>query len=508
MFNIKENLKKLPDKPGVYLHKDKEGNIIYVGKAISLRNRVRQYFQSPTRLDPKVKAMVSHITEFEYIVTDTEMEALLLESNLIKKYMPKYNVLLRDDKTFPYIKVTLGEEWPRLIKTRRVLDDGSKYFGPYTDASALNQIIDLLSGIYSLKQCGTQNFTEGWKPCLNYHIEKCQGVCSGEADPIVYRQSIEQVINFLNGETKGVLDYLNKRMEDEAEALNFEQAAEYRDQIAAVKAIPDQERLNTFLFNVRRNRVKVIRRKAEESNKKEQEKIKAIKDSWEKIGLYHINRIEAYDISHIAGTDSVGAMVVFKEGKPQRKEYRRFRIKSVSGIADTDSLKEVIYRRMTRGLAHDPGFSILPDIILVDGGRDQVNAVKQVLAESEVKIPVAGMVKDEKHRTRGLILMGKEIDINENRKLCRYITTIQEEVHRFAIEYHRSLRTKRLQKSILDDIPGIGTKRKQALLSYFGSIEKIRDANIEDLQAIPSMNSSVAKKVKEHLNNSVVKNKL
>lgn len=272
MFDIKENLKNLPDKPGVYLHKDNEGNIIYVGKAKSLKKRVRQYFQSSAKLEPKVRAMVSHIEEFEYIITETEMEALILECNLIKKYMPKYNILLRDDRTFPFIKVTLNEEWPRLVKTRRVLDDGSRYFGPYTDAAAVTQIIDLLSSIYSLKRCSAQGFPEGWKPCLNYHIQQCRGICSGDADRTEYNKAINQAIDFLNGNNTGVLQYLKERMAEEAEAMNFERAAEYRDLAAAVEAVPDQERLDIFLSDMRRNKVKVIRRKAEELAQKEQEK--------------------------------------------------------------------------------------------------------------------------------------------------------------------------------------------------------------------------------------------
>ena len=508
MFDIKENLKNLPDKPGVYLHKDQEGRIIYVGKAVSLKNRVRQYFQSVSRQDEKTRALVSHIAEFEYIVTKTEMEALLLECNLIKKYMPKYNVLLRDDKTFPYIKVTLQEKWPRLIKTRRILDDGNRYFGPYTDASALDQIIDLLSGIYGLKRCGTRSFPQGWMPCLNYHIQQCRGVCSGQVEPNAYMEAIEQVLDFLEGETQGVLDYLQKQMEEEAAALNFERASEYRDLIAIVEAIPDQEKLDSFLAQVKKNRVKVVRHKAECLAKKEKETEKALNTAWKELGLDKISYIEAYDISHIAGADAVGAMVVFENGEPFRKGYRRFRIKITEGSSDTDSLQEVTYRRIKRGLAGDPGFSRFPDLILVDGGQNQIKAVEQVLFSLGLNIPVAGMVKDEKHRTRGLILENLEHDIKKNPIFYRYISSIQDEVHRFAIEYHQSLRIKGLKKSVLDEIPGIGEKRKGALLSQLGSIQAIADADIDVLQEIPGMNRSLAEKVKKHLNNSVVKNQL
>ena len=294
------------------MHKDKDGEIIYVEQAISLKNRVRQYFQSKSGLEPKARAMVSHIAEFEYIVTETEMEALLLESYLIKKYMPKYNVLLRDDKSFPYIKVTLGEPWPRLIKTRRRIKDGSVYFGPYTDAAAVDRLIDLLSSIYGLKRCSASRFPEGFRPCLNYHLKQCRGICAGEVDAEEYGKSVEQVVDFLSGNTEGVLEYLNRQMIREAEALNYERAAEYRDHIAAVKAIPDQKKLDEFLSDVRRSRVKVVRRKAEEMARLQEERINALNEAWEKEGFSGVRLIEAYDISHIAGTDSVGAMVVLK----------------------------------------------------------------------------------------------------------------------------------------------------------------------------------------------------
>ncbi len=498
MFDIKENLKNLPDKPGVYLHKDKNGEIIYVGKAISLKNRVRQYFQSKSSLEPKARAMVSHIEEFEYIITETEMEALLLESSLIKKYMPKYNVLLRDDKSFPYIKVTVGETWPRLVKTRRLIDDGSRYFGPYTDAAAVVRLIDLLSDIYGLKRCSASSFPEGFRPCLNYHLKQCRGICTGEADIETYRKSVEQVLDFLSGKTEGVLHYLEQQMAFEAEAMNYERAAELRDQIAAVKAIPNQEKLDGFLSNVKRNRVKVVRRKAEEMAIREQEKAQTLNEAWEKVGLSGIRRVEAYDISHIAGTDSVGAMVVFEEGKPARKSYRRFRIRTAPGGGDTDSLQEVLHRRIKRGLEESPGFFPMADLLLIDGGANQVNAVEQVLTALNTRIPVAGMVKDDKHRTRGLLLGGEERDLKDNRVLLRYISTIQEEVHRFAIEYHRGLRAKRLKKSALDDIPGVGEKRKAALLKELGSIKAISSSDIDTLAKIPGMNRAAAESIRRH----------
>lgn len=504
MFDIRENLKRLPDKPGVYLHKDKEGEVIYVGKAISLKNRVRQYFQSKSNLDPKVRAMVSHISEFEYIITKTEMEALLLESSLIKKYMPKYNVLLRDDKSFPYIKVTLKDKWPRLVKTRRAADDGSRYFGPYTDVTAMERLINLLSDIYGLKRCSALSFSDDFKPCLNYHLKQCSGICIGSIDASEYMNSIDQVIDFLSGNTKDVLNFLDRQMMREAESMNFERAAELRDHIAAVKSIPDQERLDDFLSDVRRNRVKVVRRKAEESAKREEEQNKAVKEFFEGFGLYGIRRIEAYDISHIAGTDSVGAMVVFEQGRPLRKDYRRFRIKTAPGGGDTDSLQEVLYRRLKKGLDGHPGFLPMPDLLLIDGGANQVNAAEQVLRALKILIPTAGMVKDEKHRTRGLMVSGQERILKDNKLILSYISMIQEEVHRFAIEYHRGLRAKRLKKSVLDDIPGIGERRKTALLKELGSIEAISAADIETLKRVPGMNSAAAESIKKHLNNLIV----
>ena len=506
MFDIRENLKNLPDKPGVYLHKDKDGQIIYVGKAISLKNRVRQYFQSSSKMDPKVRAMVSHIAEFEYIVTETEMEALILENSLIKKYMPKYNVLLRDDKTFPYIKVTLQEEWPRLIKTRRVLKDKAMYFGPYTDVASMTEIIDLLSSIYQLKRCSTHSFPEGFRPCLHYHLGECRGICKGETDPAHYRRDLEQVMDFLKGNTKGVIEDLSQKMEFEAEAMNYERAALYRDLITTVSAIPDQEKLDGFLQNVKRNRVKVVRRKAEELAKKEQERNRVLEDSWISIGLEGVNRLEAYDISHIAGTDAVGAMVVFQNGSPQRKAYRRFRIKTAPGGGDTDSLQEVLYRRLRRGVQQDPGFVPLPDLLLIDGGTNQVAAAEKVVKAMGLSIHVSGMVKDEKHRTRGFLYRKLEYDRSTHRALLNYIGIIQEEVHRFAIEYHRGLRAKKLKKSVLDEIPGIGERRKQLLFETFGSIEGIVAAGVDGISSLAGMNQGIAEKVMEHLNNSIVKN--
>ncbi|MDD3350367.1 MAG: excinuclease ABC subunit UvrC [Eubacteriales bacterium] len=509
MFDIKDNLRNLPDRPGVYLHKDDSGNIIYVGKAISLKNRVRQYFMGTSRMEPKVKAMVSHIAEFEYILTDTEMEALLLEAQLVKKYMPQYNVLLRDDKSFPYIKVTLGEYWPRVLKTRRVLEDGGRYFGPYTDVSALHQIVDLLSDSYGMKRCAAQGFPEDWKPCLNCHIGKCKGYCAVPADHEEYMEGIRQILEFLSGDTKEVLFHLEQKMKEEATSLNFEKAAVYRDQIAAISAIPNQEKLDAFLTQVGRNRVKVVRRNAERIAQKQREQREQLDISFQNVfGMSAGSRTEAYDISHIAGTDAVGAMVVFEDAKPLRKAYRRFRIRTAPGGGDTDSLQEVLYRRIKRGLAGDPSFLPLPELLLIDGGKNQVNAVGQVLLALGVDIPIAGMVKDEKHRTRGIVYRGEEKELKSEPLLYRYISGIQDEVHRFAIEYHRGQRAKKLQKSELDEIPGIGEKRKQILFKTFGSIEAIATAEMEALRSLPGMNQAAAEAVKKHLNNYVVKKEI
>jgi len=611
MFDIRENLKRLPDKPGVYLHKDKSGKVIYVGKAVSLKNRVRQYFQTPKRQDAKVRAMVSHIEEFEYIITDTEMEALILENNLIKKYMPQYNVLLRDDKTYPYIKVTMGETYPRILKTRRVLSDGSKYFGPYTDVGAVNQMIDLLNDVFVLKRCSAQNFANGFQPCLNYHIHRCRGICTGCISSDEYRKEVQKAIDYLNGKNKGLLEELEKRMAEASVNLQFEQAAQYRDQIAAVKAVsekqkvvlsiagdldvvllsrgqigvhvivffvrqgkhsgretyhlqampeesnaevitaflkqyyspsvmapkeilleeelPETDLLEKWLSDLRGSNVKLtIPQKGEkkafldlskrdvielskgldERARNQQEKASAISEALSSFFGFQADnrwRIEAYDISNTNGIDSVGAMVVFENGKPVRKDYRRFKIRTIEGPNDYGSLQEVLYRRLKRGLKGDPSFSKMPDLLLMDGGKNQVAVVEQVLSALNLSIPVAGMVKDDHHRTRGLVYKQEELELRSNPVLFKYIASIQEEVHRFAIDYHRGLRSKKLHKSILDEIDGVGEKRKMALLSAFGSIDAIRQASTEELSKISGMNRSVAEKIHQHLNNSIVK---
>lgn len=613
MFDIKENLKTLPDKPGVYLHKNSIGEVIYVGKAVSLKNRVRQYFQSPDRLLPKVRAMVSHIEEFEYITTDTEMEALILECNLIKKYMPKYNVLLRDDKTYPYIKVTLNEAWPRVVKTRRVLSDGGKYFGPYADAGAVNQIVELLSVVYKLKRCSARRFSRDHKPCLNYHIEECRGVCAGLCDKEEYMQGVHRAMDFLSGRDKHLVYELKQRMEQASEALEFEKAAQYRDYLEAVASIQEkqkvalasigdmdvvltaesQEGFHGILFFVRHGKLsgresffmgdgleeerkavasaflrqyysgntvipkeilveeepedhvlleewltslrgsgvkiftpqkgdkkaildlakrdvvemmKVLDDRVRNEREKTQALVAALnqvfgkeKESW---------RLEAYDISNTNGVDSVGAMVVFQDGKPQKKDYRRFRIRTIEGPNDYGSLQEVLYRRMRRAEKNDPGFARLPDAIMMDGGKAQVAAVEQVLKAMHIDVPVAGMVKDDHHKTRGLVFGGKELDLKQEPALFRCLGAMQEEVHRFAIEYHRGLRNQRMTRSVLDEIQGVGEKRRQALLSHFGSVKRISQASVEEISEVKGMNSAVAKQIYDYFHNSVVKSEM
>lgn len=629
MFDIKENLKELPDKPGVYMHKDKLGQVIYVGKASSLKNRVRQYFQSSKNKDAKVKAMVSHIEEFEYITTSTEMEALILECTLIKKYMPKYNVLLRDDKTYPYIKITMEEDFPRLTKTRKIEKDGAKYFGPYTDVTAVNQIIELLNSILTLKKCSNKTFGEGFRPCLNFHINQCKGVCIGSVSKEEYRKSINEAIGFLNGKSKPLTDYLKGRMEEAADNLNYEGAAEYRDYINAINnlnqeqnvvilgakdmdavtilkgvkdyyailffvrdgklsgrdtytlqtnegdnpsdmtrafieqyytettqipneiliqhEIEDKQLVEEFLTTISGRKIKItipmrgekkamlelvkkdvaeMRKSIDAKALNQKEREAAIKEEMEAIineyydfnndscnwrdspgvddgaKVENIYRIEAYDISNINGVDSVGAMVVFEGTRALKKDYRRFKIRTVEGPNDYGSLQEVIYRRFKRALAGDPGFSKVPDVLFIDGGIGQVSVVLKMLKAMDIRLPVFGMAKDDKHRTRALVYLSeldaggsREITLKDKPLLFKYVGTIQEEVHRFAIDYHRGLRGKRLEISVLDEIEGIGKVKRNTLLSQFGSIEAIKNAKAEELFQIKGISLKDAKNI-------------
>ena len=628
MFDIKENLKKLPDLPGVYMHKDNLGQVIYVGKAVSLKNRVRQYFQTYGRSTPKLRALTSQIAEFEYITCDSEMEALILECNLIKKYQPKYNVLLRDDKTYPYIEVTTKEDYPRLIKTREFKNDGNKYYGPYSDVGAVNRIVDLLQSTYRLKRCSATDFKNGHRPCLNYHIGQCSGVCLNYPgtdnskreeghEPVSkkeYEEIIEGVMEFLSGKNKTLVKDLKKAMDKASEEMNFEEAAKYRDLIQSANELSQSQRVtmvsgkdmdvvlpvkdenNSFvaLFQVRdgkligretfeissgesdaksvdlteefikqyytkwadvphdilveerpaegdlleellgkgRHKVKIhVPKKGENKailqlakkdrteliktldarKTSENQKRKTLRDEMEALIKRALEasgkgdgalkqkqdyRVEAYDISNTNGVDSVGAMVVFRGNRKVRKDYRRFKIKTVTGPDDYASLEEMITRRLIRAQKGDPAFKEMPDIIFMDGGLGQITSAKRAMETAGYSIPVVGMAKDDSHRTRAIVFEdGREIDLKERSLLFKYVGTIQEEVHRFAIDYHRGLRGKRAISSLLDEIPGIGSVRRNALLGHFGSVDKIRTASKEELMSAQGMNESSAQNI-------------
>ena len=630
MTDIRESLKNLPDKPGVYMHKDSLGNIIYVGKAVSLKNRVRQYFQSKKNMAPKVRSMVDNIAEFEYITTGSEMEALILECNLIKKHRPKYNVLLRDDKTYPYIKIT-NEEYPRVVKTRIVKKDGGKYYGPYSDAGAVNKIVDLLNESFSLKRCSAVAFPPGFRPCLNYHIEQCRGICSGTVDPAEYEEAVEGAREFLNGKNKKIITKLEEKMTAAAEKLDFEQAAVYRDYIEAAKALSATQRVvmqsskdadivipakgheevHMVIFFVRDGKlvgretfeldagyeddrkeivsafinqhysrlpnipkeilvrelpddssileeyltelaghnvklispqrgekkalidmasrdviemVKTIDDKAAAAKKRDNdlgEDIFAVlkvmgKAEGEYDGRQY--RAEAYDISNTNGVDTVGAMVVFEGLKADKKSYRKFKVRTIDGQDDYGSMKEVLSRRFNRVFQGDEKFEVLPDIIFMDGGKGHVSVALEVLDAAGFDIPVVGMVKDDKHRTRALIYrkgqaagtheavrfakgspeaVYEEIPLAGKTMLFKYIGRMQEEVHRFAIEYHRKVRSKNAEVSVLDEIPGIGPARRTQLLKHFKSVEEIKAASLSELEEAQGMTAAAAHSVWE-----------
>ncbi len=610
MFDIQENLKKLPAKPGVYIHRDKLGQVIYVGKAISLKNRVRQYFRSSGTMDPKVRAMVSHIAEFEYIVCGSEMEAFILENTLIKKYMPQYNILLRDDKTYPYIKVTTGEDFPRVLKTRLIGKDGAKYFGPYSDAGAVNQIVELLDNIYRLKRCAKTDFPKGHRPCLYYHIGQCDAVCTGRVTKEEYAKRIRSVLGYLNGRNRKIGDYLEEKMNDASERLDYEEAAKYRDYMLAEKALGEKQRVvlktgrdmdvvmyagsgHVVMFYVRdgklsgretfsmevqegekpsavlcqfmkqhysmqtggpgeilvqtmpdeaemieeylgglwgkklrivkpergekRALLELAKKDVAEMTKTIEDREKNKEERREALGkemhsvLSEITelpeydgreyRVEAYDISNTNGVDTVGAMVVFSGLRADRRSYRRFKIRTIEGPNDYGSMQEVLYRRFRRAEAGDPGFSTMPDALLIDGGKGHVDAAEEVLKALKLTIPVLGMAKDDSHRTRALVYLKdgefREIELKERPLLFRYMGTVQEEVHRFAIEYHRGVRGKRSMASALDEIDGIGPVKRNALFARFGSIDKIRSANEEELMKTEGITAALAKKIHE-----------
>lgn len=608
MFLIEEELKKLPGKPGVYIMHGEKDEIIYVGKAVSLKNRVRQYFQSSRNKGAKIEQMVAHITRFEYIVTDSELEALVLECNLIKEHRPKYNTMLKDDKTYPFIKVTVNEPYPRVLFSRTMKKDKAKYFGPYTSSTAVKDVIELVRKIYMVRSCNRNLPRDCGKdrPCLYYHMKQCTAPCQGNVSEEAYKQNIGQVLHFLNGNYKETIDQLTEKMMTASEDMRFEDAAGYRDLINSIRRIGERQKITTygeedrdiiavamdesedlreqdavvqvffmrggrligrdhFFLRVARGDTKaqvlssflkqfyagtpfipaeimmqteiedgeiiedwltarrkqrvhirvpkkgtkeklvelakenawmVLSKDRERIKREEGRTIGAVKEIEDWLGLKDIVRMEAYDISNISGFESVGSMVVYEKGKPKRSDYRKFKIKWVQGPNDYASMEEVLTRRFTHESKGEyDSFSILPDLILMDGGRGQVNIARKVLGELGIDIPVCGMVKDDNHRTRGVYFNNIEIPIDTSGEGFHLVTRIQDEAHRFAIEYHRSLRSKEQVHSVLDDIPGIGETRRKALMRRFRSVENIRDASVEELSQTESMNVQSAEAV-------------
>ena len=607
MFDIQEELKKLPGKPGVYIMHDEKDNSIYVGKAISLKNRVRQYFQSSRNKGAKIEQMVTHIRRFEYIVTDSELEALVLECNLIKEYRPKYNTMLMDDKAYPFIKVTVEEPFPRVMLARKMVKDKSKYFGPYTSAGAVKDTIELIRKLYQIRSCNRKLPRDIGKerPCLNYHIHQCKAPCQGYISQEEYRESVNEVIHFLNGNYDIILKELEERMEEASEALEFEKAIEYRELLTSVQKIAQKQKITDtagedrdilavaveeeeavvqvffirggrligrdhfylkiakgetqseilssfikqfyagtpyippclmlpeeiedlavieeWLTKRRGHRVRLIvpkkgtKEKLVELAKKnaqlvlstDKERLKreegrtigAVKELEKLLGLTGIVRMEAYDISNTNGFESVGSMVVYEKGRPKRNDYRKFKIKGGQGADDYASMEEVLTRRFEHGLREKEegkemgGFTLFPDLILMDGGKGQVNVALRVLDKLRLNIPVCGMVKDDSHRTRGLYYQNEEISIDKDSESFKLITRIQDEAHRFAITFHRQLRSQGQVHSILDDIPGVGPARRKDLMRHFENIEAIKNATVEQLKELPSMNEKSARDV-------------
>lgn len=612
-FDFEEELKKLPAKPGVYIMHDAKDAILYVGKAVNLRNRVRSYFRENIGRGPQIDKMVSLIARFEYIVTDSELEALVLENNLIKEHLPKYNTLLKDDKTYPYIKVTVGEEYPRILFSREMKKDKSRYFGPYTSAGAVKDTIELLNKLYQLRTCN-RNLPRDIgveRPCLNYHIKQCMAPCQGCIGKEEYRRKVEQALDFLNGNYNTILKELEGRMKEAAEAMEFEEAARYRDLYNSVKSVSqkqkitdsvgedrdiialskddtdavvqvffvrdgrligrehfymmrvsgcekaqiledfikqfyagtpfiprelmlqyetgDMELIEEWLSKRKGSRVKllvpkkgtkeklvelaaqnaslVLSQDRERLKREEGRTIGAVKEIAALLGLENVSRMEAFDISNISGFENVGSMVVFEKGKPKRSDYRKFKIKSVAGPDDYACMREVLTRRFIHGMEEKEklkekdidtelgSFTKFPDLLLMDGGRGQVNIALSVLEELDIHIPVCGMVKDDNHRTRGLYYNNTEVDIDTRSEGFKLITRIQDEAHRFAIEYHRSLRSKTQVKSVLDDIPGVGPARRKALMRHFKSIEEIKQADVEALTQVPEIPEHIAEAI-------------
>ena len=615
MFIIEEELKKLPAKPGVYIMHGEKDEIIYVGKAISLKNRVRQYFQSSRNKGAKIERMVTHITRFEYIITDSELEALVLECNLIKEHRPKYNTMLKDDKSYPFIKVTVNEPYPRVLFARRMKKDKARYFGPYTSGGAVKDVIELVRKLYQVRSCNRNlpRDTGKDRPCLYYHMKQCKAPCQGYISQEEYRKNINKVIKFLNGDFQDTISELMEKMQKASEEMRYEDAMEYRDLIRSIEKIGERQKITGYgqedrdiiavamdesedlrdqdavvqVFFIRdgkligrdhfylrvakgdtksqvlssflkqfyagtpfipseimlqseiedaeiieewlttRRKQKVHIRVPKKGTKeklvelalenarmvlsKDRERIKreegrtigAVHEVEEWLGLKNVVRMEAYDISNISGFESVGSMVVYEKGRPKRSDYRKFKIKWVQGPNDYASMEEVLTRRFTHESNGEfDSFARLPDLILMDGGRGQVNIALKVLNDLGIRIPVCGMVKDDHHRTRGLYFNNVEIPIDTSSEGFRLITRIQDEAHRFAIEYHRSLRSKEQVHSILDYIPGIGDTRRKALLRKFKSVENIRDASEEELAQTESMNAGSARQVYEFFHKS------
>lgn len=609
MFVIEEELKKLPAKPGVYLMHDEKDEIIYVGKAISLKNRVRQYFQSSRNKGVKIEQMVTHIRRFEYIVTDSELEALVLECNLIKEYRPKYNTMLVDDKTYPFIKVTVQEPFPRIMMVRRQAKDKAKYFGPFTSSQAVKDIIDMVRKLYRLRSCGRTLPRDIGKerPCLYYHIKQCDAPCQGYISSDQYRESIDEVVKFLSGHYDGILKELEEKMLEASEQMEFEKAIEYRELISSVKKISEKQKITDAgrpgedrdvlavareegdavvqVFFIRGGRLIgrdhfYLRTDPDETKaeilasfikqfyagtpyiprelllpyelaeadlltewmtkrrghkvtftvpkKGEKEKLcelaqknaamvlakdkerlireagrttGAVRELEQIIGIAGIHRMEAFDISNTNGFASVGSMVVYEDGKPKRSDYRKFRIKGVEGADDYASMREVLTRRFQHGLKEKEegkefgGFTVFPDLILMDGGKGQVHTAEEVLDALHIQIPVCGMVKDDRHRTRGLYYRDEELPIRTDSEAFKLITRVQDEAHRFAIEFHRKLRAQGQVHSILDEIPGVGPKRRKDLMKHFQSLDAIRQADVEELKKLPTMNEKSAQDV-------------
>jgi len=613
LFNFEEELKKLPTKPGVYIMRDAHDTILYVGKAINLRNRVRSYFRENIGRGPMIDKMVTLIARFEYIVTDSELEALVLENNLIKEYSPKYNTLLKDDKTYPYIKVTLGEEFPRIMFSREMKKDKSKYFGPYTSAAAVKDTIELLNKLYQLRTCNKSLPKEIGKdrPCLNYHIKQCLAPCQGYIDKEAYRQQISGAMEFLNGNYGPIQKDLEAKMTAAAENMEFEEAAKYRDLLNSVKQVSQKQKISDSVgedkdiialyqdedeavvqvFFIRdgkligrehyymmhvsgqkkpqiledfikqfyagtpfiprelilqfeiedaqlienwltqrrgarvylkvpkigtkeklvelaaQNAKLILSQNKEKLKREEGRTIGAAKEIAQLLGLSNVERMEAFDISNISGFENVGSMVVYEKGKPKKSDYRKFRIRTVSGPDDYACMREVLTRRFVHGMEEGKelaeqevdaiygSFTKFPDLILMDGGRGQVNIALSVLEELHLNIPVCGMVKDDNHRTRGLYFNNVELPIDTHSEGFKLITRIQDEAHRFAIEYHRSLRSKDQVKSALDDIPGVGPARRKALMRHFQSLEEIRNAEVEELASLPEIPQHIAESI-------------